>query len=1046
MTLPIDNDARHRFVTGLSRNFSVVASAGSGKTRAVTDRIISIATSPHALEWLPSLVVVTFTNRAADEMQQRARQRILEEGVSLEVLAAFNRAFFGTIHAFCVKLLRQQAHHLGLPSKLDVLTDDSALWMEFVQRQGTVGADLTDAQRRCLRRLAPVRELMELGRGGHARGPFSDPGPFPAFDFDPVFSYVAKGASKKTIPPLQDRLRTWEHGWVNGEGYLPPPDCTSKAAEFVPLWDAAFGPIREWLRSCSARVAGKIGADYRAFRLSKGAINYDDQIALGCELLRHPEAARRVRERNYRVILDEAQDTDAGQFEVLLELTRPTTATGSWLGGENAPAPPRPGHFCMVGDFQQSIFGDRADLANYRRVHDALVSAAEGERVEFSVTFRLDEGQIRFVNETFSKVLTGANGQVHYVKLNSRPNVLPGQVVRFELGELPDLSGWRESQKARLEANRLATWLANQGLQRLRARSWREVAVICPRKSWFPPLRVALRANGFEVQIQSERDLKGDSPAYAWFTALAVIMASPREGYEIVGVLREVFGLSDHNLAKFAEGRGERWQIIEATQRKGPVAETINLLAELRSRISTAPLFCAMRDIVETVRLRERLLALPLDEAEGIDAEIDALLTLAAAAEADGATLGGFAEGLRGDFSATREVRTTELDAIQLITSHKAKGSEWDAVVIPYFARGVSQRSAGYPRMIRDPQSGTMRAALAAADLNETLKEAIAATTRQELDRLLYVANTRARHTLVLAHDHALYAGKSGLPRFAPARLLELGDEETFATLPNAPTECAATESQNRVRAERHVTEQAVARLADFSGDLTSTARERATHFIKRNPSALAEAALTEQTLEHPARARRSELPNEGALYGTWWHEFVEGIDWRAGVAAWEETFAKALGCSPNAEQSKREWAMLRDELAGNGDFARRLTQPGAVSHAELPFLWAMNERECIEGIIDLAIFEPSEGNWVILDWKTNRPQPDGAEELRTHYLPQLSAYWRVVSEMFGVRVDAGLYSTALGRWLPYEPGELEASWNALAGVPEALAEALKER
>ena len=105
MNEPIDQPNRDRFVSELDRNFSVVASAGSGKTRAITDRIARIAKSEHARDWLPQLAVVAFTNRAADEMQQRARADILRAGVSVEVLAAFNRAFFGTIHAFCVRLL-----------------------------------------------------------------------------------------------------------------------------------------------------------------------------------------------------------------------------------------------------------------------------------------------------------------------------------------------------------------------------------------------------------------------------------------------------------------------------------------------------------------------------------------------------------------------------------------------------------------------------------------------------------------------------------------------------------------------------------------------------------------------------------------------------------------------------------------------------------------------------------------------------------------------------------------------------------------------------
>src|ERR1700730_9338490 len=115
MNEPIDQPNRDRFVSELDRNFSVVASAGSGKTRAITDRIARIAKSEHARDWLPPLVVVAFSNRAADERHQRARADILQADVSVEILAAFNRAFFGTIHAFCVRLLENYGHYLGLP-------------------------------------------------------------------------------------------------------------------------------------------------------------------------------------------------------------------------------------------------------------------------------------------------------------------------------------------------------------------------------------------------------------------------------------------------------------------------------------------------------------------------------------------------------------------------------------------------------------------------------------------------------------------------------------------------------------------------------------------------------------------------------------------------------------------------------------------------------------------------------------------------------------------------------------------------------------------
>src|SRR5437763_7943288 len=167
VTTIADEAARKRFARELDRNFSVIASAGSGKTRAITDRIVQIAKDrQRAAEWLPQLVVVTYTNRAADEMQQRTRQRILEAGLPLETVEAFGRAFFGTIHAFCVKLLATHGHRLGLPGRLETITDDDDLWNEFVQQQTEIGRSLGEENRCLLLRLMQARQLMDIA-GNH---------------------------------------------------------------------------------------------------------------------------------------------------------------------------------------------------------------------------------------------------------------------------------------------------------------------------------------------------------------------------------------------------------------------------------------------------------------------------------------------------------------------------------------------------------------------------------------------------------------------------------------------------------------------------------------------------------------------------------------------------------------------------------------------------------------------------------------------------------------------------------------------------------------
>ena len=207
MVNPSDADLRERFANELDRNFSVVASAGSGKTMAITQRVLSIARSAKAVELLPRLVVVTYANRAADEMQQRARQILLADNLGADVQTAFNRAFFGTIHSFCMTLLTDYGHYLGLPAPLELLADDDDLWREFVQGQTHLGHSLSPENRKALLRLVQARDLMELARrAGTETLSAPELSPCPALDFTEVYAKTDSDAASKS----QLELREWE--------------------------------------------------------------------------------------------------------------------------------------------------------------------------------------------------------------------------------------------------------------------------------------------------------------------------------------------------------------------------------------------------------------------------------------------------------------------------------------------------------------------------------------------------------------------------------------------------------------------------------------------------------------------------------------------------------------------------------------------------------------------------------------------------------------------------------------------------------------------
>jgi hypothetical protein len=101
-----------------------------------------------------------------------------------------------------------------------------------------------------------------------------------------------------------------------------------------------------------------------------------------------------------------------------------------------------------------------------------------GDALTFSVTFRLDQRQIDFINDTFRHILDGGAGQVEFVELQPRPTVLPGQVIQVSLGSslLEGIEKPKDRQIARIEAEQLAAWLKKCGPEKLRARNWRHVA------------------------------------------------------------------------------------------------------------------------------------------------------------------------------------------------------------------------------------------------------------------------------------------------------------------------------------------------------------------------------------------------------------------------------------------------------------------------------------------------------------------------------------------------------------------------------------------
>lgn len=128
----------------------ILAGAGSGKTRVIAHRVAHLIQERHAS--LDEVLAVTFTNKAAEEMRHRV-------GALLE--CDCKGMWISTFHALCAKLLRREAHHLGLSRSFTIYDsgDQQSVIKQLVKDYGM--DDSTFQPRMVLSRISHAKNRME---------------------------------------------------------------------------------------------------------------------------------------------------------------------------------------------------------------------------------------------------------------------------------------------------------------------------------------------------------------------------------------------------------------------------------------------------------------------------------------------------------------------------------------------------------------------------------------------------------------------------------------------------------------------------------------------------------------------------------------------------------------------------------------------------------------------------------------------------------------------------------------------------------------------
>jgi ATP-dependent helicase/nuclease subunit A len=324
----------------------VSAGAGTGKTTVLVERFV------RALERgvdVDSILVITYTERAAGELRSRIRERLV--GLDRRDLAReLDAAWISTIHGFCLRLLRAHPLVAGLDPRFRVLDDSQARVLraeafeealaDFCLREQPDRLDLlatygSTALRRMLTGVAETLRsagrALELALGDEpdldgrleqlraaARIALAETEADPSCDVQRA--QVALALDLLDPPPTPDRLLDLSVVAVKGRG---KERFAAYEQARAALEQTALNVVAVRDRDLLQELLGLFDAAYAAAKERESGLDFEDLQLKARDLLRDHEEIRARESLRFRaVMVDEFQDTNRLQCE-LIDLLAP---------------------------------------------------------------------------------------------------------------------------------------------------------------------------------------------------------------------------------------------------------------------------------------------------------------------------------------------------------------------------------------------------------------------------------------------------------------------------------------------------------------------------------------------------------------------------------------------------------------------------------------------------------------------------------------------------------------------------------------------------
>ena len=527
--------------------------------------------------------------------------------------------------------------------------------------------------------------------------------------------------------------------------------------------------------------AGAVLKRYTDARRVAGALDFDDLILKTKMLLEgNGGAAQWVLYKLDggldHILVDEAQDTSSEQWQIISGLAH------EFFSDVGAGAAPRT--IFAVGDEKQSIYSFQgADPKMFAEAGERFAALAANARlswkpVSLTMSFRTVAPVLAAVDKVFADGqttpgLTAGGPAINHAAIRA------GQAGLVEIWttEKPDEAGvadpWSplSDSSERSPANRLAERIAEKierwikGGERLKSEDRPITAgdiliLVRKRHPFAVPMIAALKRRGIPV-AGSDRIALTDQIAVQDLMVLGDFLTLPEDDLALATVLKgPIFNFDDNDLLTIAQGRRKTlWAaLLDNAEAKPAFKIAAETLKRWRAKADFAPPFEFFSSMLDRDGAREKmLLRLGPEAADAIDEFLDLALTYD---ESEPPSLTRFLATLRATEPEVKRDMDHGRDEVRVMTVHGAKGLEAPIVFLPDTCTTASgDRSASSilklshlepPDGISEPIVWTVKGTSGVPAV-ETARAAIERRDREERNRLLYVAMTRARDRLYVA-------------------------------------------------------------------------------------------------------------------------------------------------------------------------------------------------------------------------------------------------------------------------------------------------------